>query len=433
MRTAAVLGAGRGWGDQLERAEVDVVGRPEQADLVVASAASLAAALEAEPPAIIVEGGVVAPLRSAGYHVSRFLALADEIPGLLVPLDERRLARYALVRLRRPSSLRGRVRQLADGVLPRAAPVARSAAAIAVAERTPPDPFLVRAARRQLVPDAEGWLLAVNEARKRARDVFHLFAAGSSTPSWVIKFQRVGDAVADDGHGLALAAAAGGEVAAHTPSFLGRFVEAGVPASVETAATGVPLNALLRAPLRRGRKVALIDGVAAWLSAVARRTGRPAEGELERQFSEEDLVRVGLDAGARAGVGGLPAVLQHFDLAAPNVLVAGPSFTVVDWEHARFGLPLLDLLRLLETSLPLLDRVGDAPGERTDYLASVFADSHPTSALVARWVREVAAASRADADVLGPLAVLAWLKLGKETLLTAWLRHPRLGVGWRRA
>jgi hypothetical protein len=61
----------------------------------------------------------------------------------------------------------------------------------------------------------------------------------------------------------------------------------------------------------------------------------------------------------------------------------------------------------------------------------VFAGEHPTSPLAGRWIREVAAASRIGDELLGRVAILAWLKLGKEELLAAWLHDPRLAAGWR--
>jgi hypothetical protein len=418
------------WAADLERVGVALTGSFGGAALVVADCESLTQALAERPRAIIVDGDARAALRAAGYRPARFLALLDEIPGLLVPLDEARLARYALTRLRRASSRRGRLRQLADAPWPQAAKVARSATVVTVAERKPLRPFLVEAAKRLLVPDAEAWLLTLNEARERARNVFHLFPGGATAPAWVLKFARAEDPGSDDERGLALAGAAGGEVAAHTPAFIGRFVESGVPASVETAAVGASLDAILQSPAARRRKLELIEGVVSWVAALARRTARAPDGELDRQVPRQTLVGLGLDDASAAELRSTAAVLQHCDVAPPNIVVDDASFIVVDWEHARYGLPLLDLLRFIQTSLPLLDRVVGAEN-RIAYLTAVFEGRHPLSPLVGRWVRDVAAASDVPEELHGRLALLGWLELGKEELVEAWLRRPGLGKGWR--
>jgi hypothetical protein len=430
-RRALVLDAPR-WRHELEQAEVDVVtspGRP--VDVVVTSQQSLGSALAAGAPAIIVDGDSAAALGSAGYSPSRFLVLVDDSPGLFVPLDDPVPARYALGQLRRAGSASRRVRQVVDTRWPRVATVGRASRIVTVAERSPLRPFMVAAAKRTSIDDTDGWLLAANEARADARNVFHIFAAGEAAPSWVVKFNRLPARAGDDELGLSLAAAAGGLVAAHVPAFLGSFVEEGISASIETAGVGTPLDAVLRSRLGRRRKIDLLSSLVRWVAEVASRTAEPRPGELESQFAAADLARVGIDDHALAELREVPVVLQHFDLAPPNVLIADSEFTIVDWEHARRGLPLLDLMRLLQTSLPLLDRVGATPGERAAYLTTVFAGEHVTSSVAGRWIHEVAAASGVDDELLGRLVILAWLKLGKEDLLAAWLCDSRLGADWR--
>lgn len=431
-RTALVLADALGWRDELEQAEVEVAPtRSHPVDLVVTAKRSLNSALVSGAPAIIVEGDSAAALRSAGYSTSRFLVFTDETPGLFVPLDDPPRARYALARLRHAGSILRRIRQALDARWPRGAVVGRASNVITVAEGRPLHPFLVAAAEQTSIGSAAGWLLAVNEARSNARNVFHVFAPGQAAPSWVVKFHRLTTGLGSDERGLSLAAAAGGSVAAHVPESLGGFVAEGVSATVETAAVGTPLHAVLRSRIGRRRKLELISAVVSWLAELAHHTAQRRPGELERQFAAADLARVGIARGALDELREAPLVLQHFDLAPANVLVSGREFTVVDWEHARHGLPLLDLMRLVQTSLPLLDGVGPTQDERAGYLASVFSGEHRTSAIVARWVREVAAASETGGQLLGQLAILAWLKLGKEDLLAAWLRDPRLGATWR--
>jgi Phosphotransferase enzyme family len=431
-RTALVLTDARGWREELSQSEVEVVANPERpVDLVVAGKQSLPPALAAGPPAVIVEGDSAAALRSAGYAPSRFLVFADETPGLFVPLDDPHRARYALAGLRRAGSALRRVRQTIDARWPRASVLGRASKVITVAERRPLHPFLVAAAEETSIGSAAGWLLAVNEARANARNVFHVFAPGKAEPAWVVKFHRLTTGRGDDDRGLSLAAAAGGRVAAHVPESLGSFVAEGVPGAVETAAVGTPLHAVLRSRLGRRRKLDLISSVVSWVAELARRTAQRRPGELERQFAAEDLARVGIAPDVLAELRELPLVLQHFDLAPANVLIADSDFKIVDWEHARHGLPLLDLMRLLQTTLPLLDGAGGTQDERAAYLASVFAGEHATSPVVGRWIREVAEASETGDRLLGQLAILAWLKLGKEDLVAAWLHDPRLGAGWR--
>jgi hypothetical protein len=431
-RTALLLTDAPGWRHELEQAEVEVVPNSHRpVDVIVSSKRSLDSALALGAHAIIVEGDSSVALQSAGYSPSRFVVLADDIPGLFVPFDDPLRARYALARLRRSGSASRRIRQAFDARWPRAAAFGRASRVLTVAERTPLRPFLVAAAERRSIGGAGGWLLAANAPRADARNVFHVFAAGEAVPSWVVKFNRLRARVGDDERGLSLAAAAGGTVAAHVPAFLGGFVEEDISASVETAAVGTPLDAVLRSRLTRERKIDLLWSLVRWIADVARRTAEPGPGELERQFAAADLARVGIQDGALDELRKVPVVLQHFDLAPANVLVADSEFTIVDWEHARHGLPLLDLMRLLQTSLPLLDGVGGTSSQLAAYLTTVFAGGHTTSSIAGQWIREVAAASGTGDALLGRLVILAWLKLGKEDLLGAWLRDPRLGAGWR--
>ncbi len=107
---------------------------------------------------------------------------------------------------------------------------------------------------------------------------------------------------------------------------------------------------------------------------------------------------------------GVPAVLSHGDLASGrNVLVdrsGRPS--VLDWETARErGLPLLDLLPLLCTSLARADGA-HGPDRQAAYVLDLAAGRRRDSGWLFEQVSRYARRIGLQPEAIGRLALLAW-------------------------
>jgi hypothetical protein len=303
-------------------------------------------------------------------------------------------------------------------------------------------PFLVQATGELGVPDDPGWFLLNGQGRAFRRGAFLLFPPGSSQPEWALKFSQArGDAkpFERDERGLRLAEVAGELVTAHAPRLLGRFEVDGFHASLESAAAGRRLDHVLGArdvPL--ARKLALLEQVAGWavdvLSATAAREPSvpDAPGELVSAISS------------------VPAVFQHNDLWTWHVLLAGDSFTVIDWEFASDrALPLWDLWYLLYDAAAQIERVGGGE-ERLRFFVRLFAGEEQLSPFLFEWTRRAVRALSLEPDAVGPLASLVWLQYGSiyaerlgaqhladpsvvptgRRLPEVWLTEPALGPGW---
>jgi hypothetical protein len=222
-------------------------------ELAVAPARLAARALDSGADAILVEGNGRRALQRSGYHIQRLLLRPNrERPTLALPLDHPQAASYALERWSLLDRGWKRARMQAARVLMSRGPFpAWSLPLVTVATRTGRTPFLIAAAHELGVPSDAGWFLALGQGDALSRNVFHLFPPSSSTPTWILKFARVPgysdpfDRVED---GLRMADEAGGAVALRTPRLLGRFEMGGIRASVESAAVGRRLWALLLTP-----------------------------------------------------------------------------------------------------------------------------------------------------------------------------------------
>jgi Ser/Thr protein kinase RdoA (MazF antagonist) len=272
-----------------------------------------------------------------------------------------------------------------------------------------------------------------------------------------VKFVRVpgySDPIERDERALAAVAGAGGVTAAHAPRFLGRLDVSGLAASIETAAAGRRLSAILTAAGSRAAKMRAVDAVAKWIVRVGLETRHDgAAGEVERLRKEVLASWPVASEELLSDLGGLPAVLQHNDLGTWNIVSdGGADFTAVDWESANpSGLPLWDLWYFLADALRLLDG-----GEAADSgaFARLFRGEAPASPELFRWTRIAVEALAIPAQVVGKLATLCWLHhglshearsaaldraaRGGETMKTAatsyphvWLSDPALGSGWR--
>lgn len=455
-----VLGDMEEWRDGLTTSGVEVV-KNGAADLVVAPADLVGAALDHGTEAVIVEGKA-APrvLRRSGFHVQRYLPLptmAD--PALFLPLDQRRPAAYvverAIVPPTRWKALRNRAFRAV--LAARAVPPIRPMATVAV--RRPGPPFLVAEAGPLGVPPDTGWFLAPGQGDVLSRGAFYLFPPRSAVPAWALKFTRVPgytEAFERDQRGLEVAASAGEVASAHAPRLLGRFQYEGVHASVETAAVGQRLIGFLHSFASRRAKEATVNNIARWIVEVAVRTAAPPDRLTpeKQRFDREVVPRwkgAPVPGNLASGLPPLPAVLQHNDLGSWNVVVDGPRFTAVDWENARrFGFPLWDLWYFLAEATTHLE-----PQEQAlNHFRALFRGELPTSSLLFSWTRRAVRELNIPPQTVGALATMCWVHHGVlqvtrreaierylpgsetartpfERMAEVWLTDPKLGRHWR--
>src|SRR5438128_315111 len=350
-RRVRVIGDGA-WAEAVKRRGFDVV--DEDPDVVVALDALPDAVLAARPPAVVVDGppAVARALRRAGYGTARLFSLPVEgTPVLFADLNGRNAARYAavhgIVHAERWRTVRNAVvgAALGYGIAP---PFRRL---VTIAAEPPQPPALIEGAR-VLGASPETWIMQVSPGGVVRRNAFLLFDRSARFPSLALKFGRVREMTTPfdrEAAGYEVVAAAGPVVAAHTPSYLGRFEVDGFHASLETAAVGERLSTFLRRPLNRATKLQTLDRVATWLVRVAQSTALPP-GSLadERTWLQSEAIPHWdnrLLEQVAGELDGAPATFQHRDLAEENVVVRRGTFTVVDWEWAQSaGLPFGDLV-----------------------------------------------------------------------------------------
>jgi hypothetical protein len=465
VRRAVVLDGVEGWRVGLEAAGIDVVeAGGTTADLVVASARDAGAAVAAGASSVVVEGAQERRLRDAGYRTRRLLLRPTrERPTLALPLDQPAAVSYALERWsvvdRRWKAAR---MQAARALASRGRFPSWASPVVTVGMRQIDEPALVGAAAREFdLPDDVGWFLTFGQGDSLSRNAFQLFRPGAAQPEWILKFARVAgysERFADDERGLALARSAGGDVARRVPQLIGRFQLDGIHASLETAAAGRRLRDVLATPGNRDAKLRLIDRIAEWILELGRRTQRPAEAlgsELERLRKEviPGWRELAVPADLVDELPALPAVAQHNDLGAWNVVADGDEFAVVDWENARTtALPLWDLLYFLADAFVHVDAPA-APEKLPIRVAGLFAGEEPLSHRLFGWVRRGAEAAAVPFDSVGAVATLCWLSHslsfrthnvdiaaftpgdpprfhGLEGIAPAWMAHPGLGPGW---
>jgi hypothetical protein len=279
-----------------------------------------------------------------------------------------------------------------------------------------------------------------------------LFPPAHESPTHVVKFARVAGHAAPfsrDERGLNLVRLAGPTVAAHAPTLLGRFAVAGIECSIESAAVGERLFAVLR---RHGGGAELIGAIAAWLIDLQTATAaNPAELGPERGRAEE---LAGAWNVARDGIRLPPEVrpvLQHNDPGSWNVVVDGRDFTLMDWEDAEeHGFPLVDLWYFLADAIAHLD--GIEPAGRADHFVRLFRGELASSRLLFEWTRRAVERLAVPTEAVGSLATLGWLRHGTADrarreaaaaidesqkppidfgeLTERWLTEPGLGPGW---
>jgi hypothetical protein len=419
-RSAVVLPGAEAWLPLLERAGIDVTsGLPVD---VALTGPEPAAGATGGSRAVIVEGDA----RPDGYVSRRYVVFGSrDRPTLLVPRDRSNAISYALSAWSAPRTRPRMLRAHLVARLPRLALRLARWPVVTIATHDASPPYVVAAALELLELESPvDWLLLCSQSDDLGRAAFLLFPEGAPRPRWIVKFVRIpsySDPIDRDERALAVVAAAGELVAAHAPRFVGRFEVGGLAASIETAAAGRRLSAVLGSAASRAAKQRIVDA------------GAP--GDL-------------LD-----GLSGLPAVLQHNDLGPWNIVSDGGSeFTAVDWESANpSGLPLWDLWYFLADALRLLDGEDAADGVA---FARLFRGEAASSPELFRWTRTAVEALRIPSQAVGKLATLCWLHHGLSheargaavdslahgggTLTPAavayprvWLSDPELGSGWR--
>jgi len=465
--SAAVLGDLPGWRDGLAQAGLELVPAGE-AELVVAAGERAADALSLRPQHLILEGGRPARLlRASGWSPLELLPLPDVVrPELLLPAGEAAPVRHAIRQWRPGTSPRTRARNLLARELVARGIVPPGRRMLTAASHSGGDPFFVAAARKALSLEPAGWFAAFGRwAQPISRGAFFLFRDGEPAPAWVLKFARIpglGELFDRDERGLRLAERSAPVVAAYAPRLLGRLEVEGLHASVETAARGETLGAVLDSSRSLSDRVAAVEVVAAWLLRLAEETAAPPEAlETERRRLEAEVVprwkTEGLPQTLVADLPPTPAVFQHGDVFGDNV-VLGPRgrFTVLDWESAReHGLPLWDLFYFLTRAIGALDEVR-SEDEREEHFVRLWRGELESSKLLFHWTRRAVEAIGVPPQAVGRLATLLWLSYGlldadeaarvaeiegappsstaPATLRFArrWLSEPGLGPNWDR-
>jgi hypothetical protein len=466
VRRAVVLDGLEEWRAGLVSAGIEVSNQASEGsppDVVVSPARLAAQARYLRAPSIIVEGSRERPFRGGDYQARRVLLRPTrERPTLALPLDQQAPVTYALERWsvvdRRWKTARMRAARglVSHGLFPSwASPV------VTVATHAVGPPTLVAAAGELGVPSDATWFLTFGQGDALSRNAFQLFRAGSDQPEWVLKFARVAgyaERFDNDERGLRLAHAAGDVIAAHAPRLVGRFDVDGVHASLETAAAGRRLRDLLLKPGDQTAKLKLIERIAGWILELGRLTQTsPEEMGTERERLRGDVVPRWRELGVRSELvdelPSLPAVAQHNDLGAWNVIADDGDFVVVDWENVReAALPLWDLFYFLGSAFVLLDG-SVTPEQLPARIVRLFAGEARSSRRLFSWVRRGAEAADVPPEAVGALATLCWLSHshsarahnvdlatftpldpprmhGLEGIAPAWMAHPALGPSW---
>jgi hypothetical protein len=457
VRRAAVLQGADEWRPELERAGI-AVDSGGDLDLAVAPAERAAEALALRPRAIVLEGRR-ARVSATDFEARRCLPLPSLAePIVFVPLGGGGPARYAVKQWafadRRWKRVRNRALGdvAARGLLPSMRPEVLVAAPRGL-------PFVVRAGLEHGLSEDVRPLLLAGQGDDYSRATFLLFEPRAREPSWALKFARLPVRLGSferERMGLELVREAGGVVAERAPRWLASFEAEGLQCTLETAARGKPLLALLRSSPSRPERLQAIGRVCAWLikAALSTQAGPGALQEERRRLTDAVLPHWEVDRRLAEELPEVPAVLVHSDLGSWNVVSAGNDFTVLDWEDAiRHGLPLWDLLYFLADATAHLDGSGAAPEAQAEHFERLFLGRAQSSDLLFRWVRAYVDALGLSPEAVGPLATLCWLQggvAGEQRAEEArdpgagryaafalmreraerWLRVPGLGASW---
>jgi hypothetical protein len=457
-RAARVLGEPPGWPEDLRSRGIELV--DGRAEIAVATPDRLDEALAAAP-VVAIDGARNARrlVRRAGRARLVLTLPIEGTPAWMVPIAHPGAGRFAMRRFGASATGIRAVRDalgtglLSVGLLDRIVPT------IALAGDDGGAPALLAAARDLGVQAERPWTLFVAPGSAIRRNAFFALDGGAK-PRYVVKFARIPKLTVHfdrEDRGLALAAAAGGAVAAAVPRHLGRVEAGGYHAAVQEAAQGVELNALMASSRPPSEKLEALERVVGWLERCARETVQPPEAlapELERLMAHgrEHWGAAGLPDDLPARLGTAPAVFRHVEVGTDHVFLGDGRITLLDWEWAQpHGLPLADLTYFGARSLRMLD--GQMDRDIADYLADLMAGRAPSSMHMHRWIRRLANANDLPAETVSPLLMMALLELAQrgaaerqradaaagvrhgaslgERALAAWLRDPALGPDWR--
>lgn len=452
-RTVRVLPGAEAWLPLLARAGLDTTGTPSP-DVAITGPEPSAGEVDGAA-SVIVEGET----RLSGYTSRQYVVFGGrDSPVLLVPEDRSNVISYALSAWSAPRTRPRALRRQLILVAPRLALRLAGWSQVTVATHDAGPPYVVAAALQQLgIAGPVDWLLVCGRSDDLGRAAFVVFPQAAPWPRWIVKFVRVSgysDPIDRDERALTAVAEAGGLVAAHAPRFLGRFDVSGLAASIETAAAGRRLSAILSGAGSRAAKTRAVDAVAEWILGVGLETRHAGGAEEVGRLGEEVLPSwPAAPDGLLDHLATVPAVFQHNDLGTWNIVSrGGPDFTALDWESANpSGLPLWDLWYFLADALRMLD--GESAADDSAF-ARLFRGEAQASSELFRWTRTAAEALGIPAQAVGKLATLCWLHhglshqarsaavgrlvRGGETLRPAassyaatWLSDPALGAGWR--
>jgi hypothetical protein len=399
---------------------------------------------------LLLEGAPGNWLRPAAADERRYLPLPDPIaPHLVIDLSHRSAGARAVGVWNPPGTPAASVKHLAGRVLLRGGLLPPLRPQYIVRARPSTVPAIVERAAQTAKLDVGQWFLVAERGPDHKRLAFFLAPTGAARPTAVVKFARLpGDLekIERGVRGLEVATRAGNTVSDHAPRFLASFAIAGHHAAIESAAYGRTLGRFLASSRTRARKVLQLDALVRWLGAVARTTSSRRNGvgeDLRCAIQRSGLAQAGSEKLLRLAAG-TPAVCEHGDLADGNIIVGDGTFTIIDWEHARFdGYPTWDLVYLSLYCLPLLDGARGVD-EHVRYLHGLFAGRAPSSRLFFSWLRATAIASgiaRTDIPDLVRLGLTWFVDLqerhgaARDTLLrrfaSEWLPTSPPGSEWR--
>ena len=456
-----MFGEPPGWREDLHDRGIEVIvdGAPE---LAVAAPDHVDEALSCGAGAVVVDSARAAAteLRRAGLMTRTLLPLPIHgSPILYLDLDQPAATRYGIAARGTTTGLRRLLRDRLAGAAAARGLLARAVPGVAVGGRTNGAPALLAAARELGLPDGVGWNMVVSPGSAMRRNAFLVFAPDSSEPGYALKFSRVPGVTVQfdrEQRGVSATRAAGGIVASVAPEFIGRVEVDGHHASLETAARGKRLAALLRGPATAQDKRDAIGDVVTWLDRVARETASPPEAlarereRIAREVLPEYAGRVAADLMDRLPA--VPAVFCHNDPSEENIVLGEGGMTLLDWEWAdQHGLPLADLIYFAAGVLRILDGA-DTDEQRVSHFVELMRGSAPSSARMFGWVDSMSRALEIPREAVGPLVTLGVLEHGHasrrerhrfeeaggaplrpataERFADAWLAEPGLGPEW---
>jgi Ser/Thr protein kinase RdoA (MazF antagonist) len=282
--------------------------------------------------------------------------------------------------------------------------------------------FLAEPAAARLRPELPSGALTIAYRTPRFRASGHVLgfvhARGESAPRWVAKMARLPEdraALEAEAANLAAAHAPGDVPGAAIPRCIACRAWRGSHVLLETAVPGSPLK-----PARLRRDTARwCEAVTRWLGAFHGATRREVLGpEGVNQNVHAPLAALHAAGGQLAALAvrttallpaeltQLPAVLEHGDLAAPNVLgTLRGEVSVVDWELAdAAGLPATDLFFFLNYAAGARD--GGTTG--VEILRAYHAALLAPDAWARRWVTAYAGALQIPAALLPALLLVTW-------------------------